>query len=493
MTNILYWNIRQFTTKLINSSDGSVVPGIAGLTYATASQQRLALVQNVIDAAKADIICIVEVSSGNGGASDLGPYGNGPQAAALLLQELRDADPTHAAQWRMVPPLWLGSRITPPAGTETVAVLYRGKTGTVGRYFTGPNVWTGGAGGVSKNPQTGTFTPQNYPENYNTFIDDPTQGIEERNIPPTSLYRRGKAENQSAARIFYEATQRVGQKRGRNLYEETGIYGAYRPPYMTSFYEINTATNSERNLTVFSVHAPPQRGAAKAFMQFMADTPEITTAPDVTSAEIKVICGDFNLQFLNANGSYSGVYQPLTGLGYQSLLPTDLDAPADAAALAAFRGYFATHISAVPSLPSPLYPPEGAATRFLWSDGYTNSLSYYPGYGYTSAAKNTDSIDNILVWSYQAQAPQFPLTVMNLVTGWPFERSTLLPAACEPPLGENEDIVASASTFTAPPAPWPLNPTAANYSAGDGEILCSWPNYGRIYSTSDHFPLVTTL
>ena len=424
MTNIVYWNIRQFSINLIDSPDANFVPNIAGLTYAAASQQRLAVILAVINAAQADIISIVEVQTGSDNWGDLCSDSGGMQAARTLLNRLRLADA--AAQWRLVPPLWLGARGgNAPAGVhaETVAVLYRGVTGNVARYFTGPNVWTGGFGGVSVNPLPGPVAPQNYPPPFNTLIDAPAAAMPARVIPAAGpLYRAGQFENQSAARIeFSRAAARAGGRRAR-----IDIYGGFRPPFMTSFYEVSIIAPLvvQRNLTLFSTHSPPNKTGAKALMRAYAGTPEISDAPGAN--ETKILCGDFNIDFLTAGGAYSGAYAPVIGLGYQSLLPPHPVPPVNPNHRRAYLGYFATHMRDQPRRAN------AAASRFLWSNG-AGALSYYPGYGYSSTGQ-TASIDNILVNPGAAQ----PLTIMNLVTGSPFAAPVgwpMPPAPNYPPLG----------------------------------------------------------
>lgn len=477
MTNILYWNIQQFSINLINIPGAAgAVPnqGAPGLTDGVAAQQRLGVIMNVINAAAADIISIVEVQTGTNGHSDLATNSGGLQAAAFLLGELRGADP--GAQWRMVPPLWLGARNYLDARAETVAVLYRGVTGTVQRYFTGPNQWTGN---VSAVPGAGVVAG-NYPLNFNTFIDNGA-GVPVRNIPAAAgaANRGGQPENQSAARIFFPRPT-VKRPRGEAPYRPSR-YGGFRPPYMTSFYEEDVAAGTARTLTVFSVHLPPNQNDATAVMGFLGDTPEIINAP--AANEIKILCGDFNLDFLTAAGAYSNVYQPVTAAGYQSLLDDTLIPPVNAAQLQAYRGYFGTHIKNTPD------ENDAQVSRFLWSNGA--NLSYYPGYQYVS---NHVSIDNILVKAPIVLNPRPPLTIMNLVIGSPFVANPIL-AGFNPPLG----VTALLSQFAGPPAVpappgvWPQNPSAANFNLPDAHALCGWNNYGRIRGTSDHFPLVTTL
>jgi hypothetical protein len=476
MTNILYWNIRTFAIRKINNPSAAPANNAGGLTYTQTSADRRAIIMAEIAAAAADIISIVEVRTGRGTGDLVTPSG-GLQGAQLLLTLLRAADA--AAEWRMVPPLWLGSRVVPTAGgLETVAVLYRGVTGNVTRYFTGPNLWTGGAGFSST-----VGAPGNYPAPFNWFLAEPPTAP--RQIPNGSLYRPSTAlvpswETQSAARISYSRASNLGHRRAR-----VDLYGGFRPPYMTSFYEVDGVTGAARTLTLFSIHAPPSRGDAAVLMRTFSRTDEIANAP--VGAEIKILAGDFNLNFLNTvTGNYTQVYGPLTGLGYQSLLPTGAGAPVGAGPIKQFRGNFATHLRSVPTKP----PPQPAAdTLFLWTDpAIPVTDSYYPAYGCTSVAENTDSLDNILV--RPAPLAPYVLTIMNLVTGSPFQAAV---PANNAPLG----AVALASQFTNPAAApanaWPQAPAADDFNAGDAVLLSSWPNYGRIYSTSDHFGLTTTI
>jgi hypothetical protein len=481
MTNILFWNIRQFGIKKINDTRGGGPANAGGLTYPQVSADRRAIILAEIAATTADIIAIVEVGTGNT-AGDLATNTGGVQGSQALLNLLRAAN--GAAGWRMVPPLWMGSRAyRSVGGLETVAVLYRGVTGNVTRYFTGPNFWSGGAGGISTDPAAGVGAPANYPPQFNGFLRPPGTAV--RQIPIGSLYRPSTAfvpslETQSAARIKYV---RPSTKRPRGgVPYAPSRYGGFRPPYMTSFYEVNALTGATRTLTLFSIHAPPRRGDAATLMRTYSQTPEIANAP--AGGEIKILAGDFNLNFLNANGNYTNAYAPVTALGYQSLLPTAAVPPVTAGGIEQFRGNFATHLRSVPTRP---LPQPAADTLFLWTDpAIPVTDSYYPAYGCTSAGDNTDSLDNILV----RPAAGYALTIMNLVTGSPFQVAV---PANNAPLG----AVALASQFTNPlplPAnPWPQAPAADDFFAADAVQLSSWPNYGRIYSTSDHFGLTTVI
>lgn len=482
MTNILYWNVRQFSINLIDSPDNFAIPGLGGVTYTGASHQRLALIVNVITTAAADIVTIVETQTGSRVPGDLATNSGGYQASDHLLTELRNQFPLQG--WRMVPPLWLGTRwgAARPARTETVTVLYRGTTGMVNRYFTGPNFWSGGVGGVSTDPAGGLGAPAAYPNPIDAFLQPA------RAIPAASLYRPNTQEDRSAARIKYlDQVRRAGlRQNARRRLQDVERFGGFRPPYMTSFFEQDLGAGLARTLTIFSIHSPPKAGPAKTVMRYFSQTPEIMSAAGV--GETKILCGDFNLDFLNPAGVYSNVYGPVTGVGYQSQLPTGLAPPAagNADALRAFRGYFATHMRDQPA------PANLATSPFLWSVAGGGPDAIYPGYGYPSGG-NTSSIDNILV----KPAGAFPLTVLNLVTGTPYVASALLTApnpVVPVPLGAVMMGTGFAAAPAAPPTgPWPLEPTAATYTHPSALMLCAWPNYNKVFGTSDHLPLVTTI
>jgi hypothetical protein len=66
-------------------------------------------------------------------------------------------------EWRLVPPFWIAGN--GDSGLETALVFFRGSRDlgsgvTLTRYFTGPDVWSGGNDGTPR--RTGTATPTAY-------------------------------------------------------------------------------------------------------------------------------------------------------------------------------------------------------------------------------------------------------------------------------------------------------------------------------------------
>jgi|TARA_R110000751_G_scaffold35861_7_gene88072 hypothetical protein len=483
MTNIVYWNIQKF-------SNGR----IAGDANALA---RLNVIKGIIRDATPDIIVVVEVTKGIGGAS----------GATTLLNDLRNntTDP-NANEWRMVPLQIVGKS----SNCECVAVYYRGIstildtndptkiTHTVTRYFTGPFVWTGGANGSSQDPTIGT-PPSVVASNYAnaSFLVPP--GSTARIIPDNTLtsstvqYRAGQPEQQSAARIDFDmqaATSQSGLKKLKSI----PSYGTLRQPVMTTFYEVtteaSTGNTSTRNLTLFSVHSPPAFGDATTYInKLLGNTVQIIVEPDATKNETKLICGDFNLNTLTDDGKRSENYDTLTSndVKYISLNSPDSVTTIAPQYLETYQGYYATHIGNTPKKKS----QRKASTRFLWSENLS-SPSPYPGYRYISSTKsipNTYAVDNILLWGDATNPPTTTFTIMNPIVGTPYTSQIPTPT---PPLGS----ITTTCQFTygtLPSKTWPQMPNAAIFENASADILVNMSNYGLIRSTSDHLPLCVTL
>lgn len=478
MTRVLFWNIQQFGIEKIGSaSHKRLRVGLGGNTKQEAAAQRLGLLMQVFRAANPDVIVVVELASGNSVPFGLATFTDGMNGAIFLLNQLNATPALNplapAAVWALVPPLRCGP-------TESVAVYFRRQTGATLRYFTGPNIWTGGPNGFSTDPTVlGAPGAAVYPgpalgvPDINGMLVP--AGTAARIIPVGAQYNGalGRSENQVAARVMLRVNTPVMGAPAPGIPLD---FNVWRAPYMVTFYE--TGGGPARNLTLFGVHAPPAN--AQGYLALMATAYEL--AQPLGANETRLIGGDFNLNLLDGAGAPSGAYGPITGLapGYRLLLePTIPGGPAGP--VDQYRGYFSTHIR-----------PEDrtAASRFLWSDGA--NASYYPGYGYVGSdgvAAPFYSIDNILVAPRLGPPHDYETTVMNLVTGTPFNAIAARPG--NPPIG----TVAMAHAFTTPPLWWPAlypppvgNPVAPNYQGlPEARKLTGWRNYGRILKTSDHF------
>jgi hypothetical protein len=221
-------------------------------------------------------------------------------------------------------------------------------------------------------------------------------------------------------------------------------------------------------------------GDQQVFVTYLRMTYEICSA--LGANETRVVCGDFNLNLLDAAGNDAQQYAPLTAapFNYSVLLRPAGGPPVG---LEAYKGYFTTHIR-----PAPRLKRRTAASKFLWSDGLTPSA--YPGYRYSgsNAVANLYSIDNILVRPAPVAATD--ITVMNLVTGTPIDAVAFPPG--NPPIG-TVPLVDCMMNLPAGAA-WPQAPDGDDYpGAGRVNQLCGWRSYTRIYSISDHFALYAAL
>jgi hypothetical protein len=461
MARILFWNIQTFGINKINDPSRKRPAGYGGLTCAQAAQMRETVLARVFMAAVPDIIVIVEVASGNTWPSDLASTTGGMAGANYILGELRQGNPNR--NWRLVPPLRIGR--TPGSKPETVAILYSGTSsdGQTRRYFTGPNWWQGQYQGTSFEPNAGIAN--NYPNggvglpDINAMVVPP--GSNARQIPNGALHNAGRYENQVAARTAFQILDEPG---------EYLDFGVYRPPYMATFTETDAHDNVQRNLTVFGVHSPAVAGDAGVFITYLSQAEDV--AGPLGANETRVIGGDFNLNMLAADGSNSGVYDNLPT--YAPLLSSPGAPPA--ANLERYKGYFATHMK----------PASATATsRFLWSD--TPNDSPYPGYGYIGShfVNNFYSIDNILVRPHQGAPYNYETTIMNYIAGSPF---------ANPPNNAPPGTINMLSGFYNALIPWPPQPDAPQtIFPGTRNNLISWPNYGYLYGTSDHFAVYATI
>lgn len=473
MTRILFWNIESFSINKIFSASMVRRRGHGGLTDNQAAIQRRAVINAVLAAAQPDIIVIIEVSSGDAWPNELATPTGGINSLAMMQFRL-NAPPAVPGGWNAVPPLYVGSG----GRAETVGILYRrsNNAGTVSRYFTGPNIWTGGLGGMSVPVGAGVPAPYTVPPipvgnvNVDGMLVPPGLGAV-RPIPGGAQYNGGTNENLVAARVDFDDTMGAAIN-----------FNGLRQPFMATFTEATAPPGNvvQRDITIFGIHSPPTAPASTNYITTLSTMQDVVGP--LGANETRVLGGDFNVNLLNVNGTASAVYNPLiAGPGVYTLLvdPTAAGIPAN---LDQYRGYFSTHIRG---------KDKTSGSQFLWSDPGGAGNSYYPGYGYVGsnfAPGPFYSIDNILVWPHQGAPYNYQTTIMNTVTGTPMN-AVAMPADAPPP-----GTVVMAHQFTAPPMGWPGAPTAANYPGiGGAGNLTSWANYGRVRNTSDHFGILAVV
>lgn len=468
MTRCLFWNVEHFNEQRFYSSSTNH-DAAAGMTMTLSAQARAALLYRVIEATNPDIIVVIETAAQSSKGSKIAQRITAP---LQLLNWLRNTQSSvMSPEWRLVPPLLIAGQPN-NVGQETIAVFYRGVTGTTQRFFTGPNIWPGGVNGPSTLPgghaaAYGRNTRMGQNVDLNALLVPPTTAP--RAIPAQALHNGGLAENTVAASTQLRVMNAGAP--GANL-----NFGTARPPFLVSFTEEDNHGNL-RDLTVFGVHAPADAVPAATFITNLSNAYEVTYP--LGANETRLIGGDFNANLLQADGSLNPVFDPLTVANhYSQLLCPTAPPPVDAGELEAWKGYFGTHIN---PLDDPPLVHNRQTSRFLWSDGAT--ASHYPPYRYQSALYY--SIDNVLIWPLD-DARNYQTTIMNTVVAAPL-------AAVQPlPPGTSAGAVPIAAEIApVPPAAWPQAPAADDYDAAVANQLLAWDRYGHIFSTSDHFALFT--
>lgn len=493
MTRVLFWNIQQFGLNKVRLESRKRKHGSDDVQQA---RMRLDLILRVVKACDPDVFIVVEVSSRIGGADrresgqliDLS--GIGWQGSEYLYDCLTDPlNNNPDKDWRMVPPLVIGKG----AVTEAVTVYYRGSwTDAAGaaykRYFTGPNLWTGGEGGRSERPQSAAGE---YPDPVTKCL----QGLtweqagtewtatprEPRQIPIGALHNAGQWERRVAARTSYK-------KVGSTTNEDVN-FGVRREPYMCTFSEFRAGQTPQllRHVTVFGVHAPPNYVDATNYMSTLACTKEIMD--ELAPYEVRVLCGDFNLNLLAYDETkvpgqqklrLTKDYEPLTkDANYQlALRPRDgVEYVGSRQELERIKGYFATLIA-------------GSDRAVLWSR--VDNPAPYPGYFYIGSELKEGgakgySIDNILIKTL-AVVEFNALSILNTVVGAPLNKNPSPPQSV--PINTSVTL-GSPNTFSTAEVPWPTVPNAPNWTLAWQNHVLGDACYGHLRSTSDHLPIFT--
>jgi hypothetical protein len=428
-TRILYWNIRDFARNKIDNPQSRKRKSGSSLRECDASFDRFCHILWLIGVVNPQIIVVVETETGYDAPGRL-VRGNGAEGARTLLAGVRNQ--MNDVNWRLVPPLQTGPN-------EAVSVLYH----TRRRYFTGPNVWPGGAGATSAPPGGGVG---NYPFVWRNLMPN-------RHIPGGAQHNGGASEQQVAARIdFTEAAAAANAGLAID-------YNTFRAPYMTTFAETDAIGNVVRNLSLFSIHAPASY-SARQYLRDLADNEQIVDNLD--NDEIRVVLGDFNWNLLLNDNTPATSYDLLVNAGYTLALSPAANPPNP---VGGYRGYFGTHMTHT-----------DYAT--FWSTG--GNPSYYPGYGYFSLFDY--AIDNVFTMYGANQNPPVNnnFTVVNPVAGSPY--NFVNPA----PGGAPQGSIAIGRDMNTPPVI--ANP-ADDFHIATQTSFRGWNQYGHIYSVSDHLAL----
>lgn len=451
MTRILYWNIQQFGINKINNPNRKRQRG-SSLPQPAASDDRKRYILDTLAANPVDIFVVVETNTG-AGAPGTHVTASGETGALNLLTEIRIR---LGITWRLVPPLILGIG----GVSEGISVYYN----SANLFFTGPWFWQGGA-----NPAIAPAPPLvgvRYAPPWRRCLPATP-------VPAASPINPGIPMNRLAGQWQFHGPPPVGGGAAPVL-QFPGPNS--RTPFLTTFWD---TTGAGRTIKLLSYHAPPNSGLAANGTSRLSNILEMTT--NLGANEVGVIVGDFNVDLYSpfaalAYGRLTNM--PPLGVGYTRLLNrTTANAWPD-------KGYVGTHIK----------------SRHEATPWNTNG---YPGYGYIGSSnmfQNYDSIDNALVRYGTGFGPPPPhnMTIVNRVTGSPYNRVVPAPGgAATPtgnyayqsamtPIGIGANPLDPIALPLPPPAPGGLVPG----NIGGLARFRGWDNYGHIRSTSDHMALI---
>jgi hypothetical protein len=482
MTRILYWNINNFSLAKIQAQ--------ANATWMEAAEaaSRLAyIVQNImrgpVGGPIPDIIVVVEVFSRH---REVGVEGTvlratrdaGQGVLRLLLQIRADATMGTVAagsNWCVVPPINLGDL----GFREAVAVFYN----ATNLQFTGPNLlynlW-----GFGQSQPVNALTHAsiaNYSPNWQAAL--PVALGRTTNFPGVA---NPIPEHQLAGEWQYYTvpparpvpSPPIGIPANRIQFPNLWNRG----PFLTRFLEVNAPN---RTLNLFAIHTSPL--TASLAVTNMGLVAEMAAVP---ANDVNVVLGDFNVDTFGLNwANYNWMFP---------LYTCELDPRVNHAApvVPTRQPYCMTHF-----LPTADATPFNNTGVGVATDPQHN---VYPRYGYMGSAypflNSSGAIDNIFT-AYGAAAaggPATNITVINTLTGTPYN----FPLAVAP-VGVTAELTGGlqyAATLplvfnpliTVPPAaPGTGGIDSLGMNAGMHlNVFRMWNNFGKVYSTSDHLPLM---
>ncbi len=465
MPRILYWNVNNFTADRIRvaghkrSRDddyGAPSPGVIHrqVMRDTFRPGLMGFVQDL------DFIVIVEILGTGGGVVEGQLVAdNGRQGCRDLRQLIRQGVPG-GNSWRLVPPIVTGAG----GRREAVAVYFRDDRW----YFLGPQAL----------PQPGVAFP--YP------VDFRGQYLTNRPIPPAYPYMSPGGVALPAAQRREQ--RRAGQYRFPNAAPPVGGGAAppnvqfpaagFRSPWLTAFGARGAAGGPADLIRIAAFHATPNNmflaanNWADQGTAALANCWDLMGRPADAPNQIDVIVGDFNVDNTNA-ANFAGV-GPFAGLMANY---TPLVQPGPGVAANQFS-YYHTH-----GRPAGNWNTEIAQANFAPPPA-ANVLAVgdFPGRHYSDL-----SIDNAFVRYRGGALPPGGGHSMTILTG---VRDLPYPPVAGVLTGTYQEPHMGATTPDQAIMHW-NGLTRAQANLYDiNEYFRSWHNYGKLYSTSDHFALL---
>jgi hypothetical protein len=477
VTRLLYWNLLSCGTNSLfppangkRARQGDDDPDYGVPAAPQDAGDRKAVFENVVTAVNPEIIAIVEVLPGPGGAAP-GTTVNDDTAFQLMTRLRRNVN----GNFRLVPPIASGTG----RRAEGIAVYYREDR----LAFLGPFGWSGAIADRIANIGGGNLAQYGGIWGARRTKCLPNRVLNNfRGIAPWLPYNA------------HEYTL-AGQWRHRTAGGAAILFPAvrYRRPFLTSFGDTNG-----RLIQLVTCHVPPQDrnpAGANQNARLLAATANpraavaaIATIPEIAGAmganEVRCIVGDFNISAWDDISDPTS-FQLLRNLGYlQHVNPRARTPPAPAPPAIPqtwpSQGYYSTHI-------------QGALIADPWvSFGAGPTLRGYPGFGYVNEYQAPgnwyDAIDHVFT-RYTGADTSANFTIVNPVTGSPYNAD---PA---PPANVAQGSIACASQMGAP-AVFGFPPGITQHAlAGANAVIAfrAWQNYAKVRSLSDHMPLAIDL
>jgi hypothetical protein len=457
MTRVMFWNLNNFgtgayfPTNVSRKRKGNPDPEYGASTSADATSRRN-FVRDLVRAVNPQILVVVEVKPGPGGAAQ-GALVN-DNAAERIRRTLG------GNAWSLVPPIVTGAG----ARREGVAVFYR----RVAVQFVGPWCWNG----ATTVPYNGAVAA--------AYGAPWAPSLPHRQLNNAAWPNQGAWEDRLGGQWQYP-----GGGGGTEF-----PFAGFRRPWLVQFGE---RAGAGRLLSILAYHAPPQQVPPPvavgpvALALAVAGTAAVAGLAFVTAVnnagEVRCVAGDFNISVYDgANDPLS--YQLLRNAGFRQEIWNSVGGVAVPDA-APFRGYLATHLRGFAD-----------ANPYVTAKGQPYG---YPGFG--SMTKSTgiggryDSIDNFFT-RYPGANGATNRTIVNPMNGSPYTVVAPPPAPLNAAAVGNIVVASRLSNpgiFNfAPPAHNGIVDTAD----GDGSIELEyqeWDNFGLVRSASDHLPLAIDL
>ena len=423
MTRILSWNIQDFSLTRLQFSQQD--PTLLRAQY----------IVDTIQVIAPDIFVLVEVESALphawAGRGFVVAETSGGPAVRTLLSELRLREP--GADWRLVPPLLSGAQ---------------GKKEGVGVFFKNSVVEFRGPQQVDTTILTGTNFQRNggVAGGANQPYLAPWDWVLPATVPGgPAIGNPARQQNQLCGQPYFEDP---GKPHAALDFPTSGD----RSPFLTVFREV---AGANRIITVLGCHLPPHTGPASQAVDQILKIPDLFGP--MAANEVRVICGDFNINF----------FDPAKLDRWNKLILTNVLRPAGATQYrmlnwltpSMHKGVNAASLAGIP-------------TNFdVISTGWDIANNCYRNPGVLQ------SLDAIFGAFGTGAAPWPPGQVANRVANTPYV--VPLPAG-----GIPEAMAVPVATQLAYRAAWhpPVLPTP-------DEVFRRMENYGKIRGASDHMPV----